>query len=310
LYLTSEKANINNGFEKHINERENLRKKLIGLKENYIFLTLLNESSNISSNDENYENNWIDITYKKLTEILNNQVELIENDHGVILNNYLKTIQNLTNALTSIETDKEVIKWMFENGSLTHKKRLELELSDLLSYPNKTCQFLSESGLIRFAQKYYYKVVCDIVNESSNELNLEVNTGYGSSDINGGGLIQIDFPKFNFNANGRSYKIGYQIQGVTEKINLADGDYHNCKENEVELFKLLIDVKQKFDKLKLNINFKKRNPGVSKPYHSISNTLDNEMLNCKPSELAKYIIDNINNYQSHLDEFFNLISQN
>jgi hypothetical protein len=183
---------------------------------------------------------------------------------------------------------------MFDNGSLTQKKRFELDLSNSLSYPNKTCQFISESGLVRFAQKYYYKVVCDIINKSTNELNLEVNTGYGSSDNNGGGLIQIDFPKFNFSANGRRYKIGYQIQGGTEKINLADDDYHNAKENEVKLFQMLTGVEEKFDKLKLNINFKRRNPGVTKPYHSISNTLNKEILDYKPSELANYIIEKVN----------------
>ena len=126
--------------------------------------------------------------------------------------------------------------------------------------------------------------------------------------MNGGGLIQIDFPKLNFKANGRKYKIGYQLQGCSEKINLADSDYHNSTIKEVELFNLLIDVKPKLDKLKRNINFQKRNPGISKPYHGISNKLDNQFLNYKPTELAEYIIDKINRLQNPLKDFFYSIS--
>jgi hypothetical protein len=308
LYLTSENGNNINGFDSFSYEREKLRDKLNGLKENYIFLTLLNENSRFSAGGKYHENSWTDVSYKKFTELLNNQVNLIENDHGVILNNYLRTIRNLTNALTSIEKDIEVIRWIFENGSFTQKKRFELELSSELSYPNETCKFISESGLVRFAQKYYYKVVCDIIEKSSDELNLEVNLLYGSSEMSGAGLIHIDFPQLSFKANGRKYKIGYQLQGKSEKINLADADYQNSGEKEVELFNRLIDVRPKLDELKRNLNFEKRNPGRSKPYHGISNKLDDEILSYKPTEVAEHIIDTINNSQNYLEDFFISIS--
>lgn len=308
LFLTSEKPSEVSAFKVLKNERDALRKKLSGLNENYIFLSLLNEKSYNGSNNENSSDKWKDVSYKSFVELLDNQIGILNNDHGIIIKSYLETIRNLNSALASIESDKEVIRWIFNNGSLTQKMRFEFELSDSVGYPNKTCQYISESGLVRFAQKYYYKVVCDLV-QSSNKLNLEVNATYGSSNKNGGGLIQIDFPEFNFIANGRKYKLGYQVQGKTEKINLADTSYHDAKAKEVELFKMLTGVEEHLDKLKANIKFQRRNPGVSKPYHSISNTLNKETLFCKPSELAEYIIEKINYHKSNLEIFFNTISK-
>lgn len=70
----------------------------------------------------------------------------------------------------------------------------------------------------------------------------------------------------------------------------------------------MLYTEEKFDKLKLNINNKRRSLRITKPYNSISNTLDKEILDNKPSELAKYIIEKVNYCQSHLKEFFTSVS--
>ena len=72
----------------------------------------------------------------------------------------------------------------------------------------------------------------------------------------------------------------------------------------------MLALEYKLDKLKQNINFQRRTPGKSKPYHSISNTLKPEFLKYKPFELAEYIIHKVNSCQKQLEEFFNSITEN
>jgi hypothetical protein len=287
-----------NKYERIISEINGFNSKLY--KPKFIYLTLFGESAN--------NRNWKDLNYSKLYDIIvsNSSKHSDSSEFDVqeqyILKSYLKTINQLTSALDWIENDYQVREWVFQNGDFAKSNVYNYNFSD----KNSRIKYLAETGLVRFIQKYYYKKVIDYLDS---QLPMNAAFYYESSSRNGGGLIQITFEDLAFTIDQEKYNIGYQIQGDSEKYNVANVKYASSGETELNKMKQIVNLKTELEGLKNTFKFTRRNPGQSKPYASISNKLNVDLIYCSPKELADYIIEVTSNRYNNLVEFKNRISQ-
>ena len=295
---STQHSNQLNKYENIISEINEFNSKLY--KPKFIYLTLFGESAK--------NGNWKELSYSKLHDvIISNLSEFtispeIDIQEHYILKSYLNTINQLTSALDWIENDSQVRKWVFQNGDFAK--------SNIFNYDfvgkSSRIRYLAENGLVRFIQKYYYKKVIDYLNNQLQLIN--VSFFYESSSRNGGGLIQITFNELAFTIDGEQYNIGYQIQGDSEKYNVANVKYVSSGKTELNKMKQIVNLTAELDELKRILRFSKRNPGQSKPYASISNKLDENLVYCTPKELADYIAKVTKNRYNSLVEFKNRIS--
>jgi len=287
-----------NKYEKIIAEINEFTTK--EYKPKFIYLTLFGEPAN--------NTNWKELNYLKLYDIIDSNLNEYFDSSNIdiheqyILKSYLKTINQLTSALDWIENDLEVREWVFKNGDFAKSNVYNYDFSGK-SYKVK---YLAETGLVRFIQKYYYKKVIDYLD---GQLPMNAAFYYESSSRNGGGLIQITFEELSFTIDEEKYNIGYQIQGDSEKYNISNVKYNSSGEVELNKMKQIANLITDLERLKNEFKFTRRNPGQSKPYISISNKLDQNLIYCSPKELADYIIKVTKYRYNKLVEFKNRITQ-
>jgi hypothetical protein len=258
------------------------------LKENrrrfYIYLTLFEENSS--------QKNYIDHNYGTMHLKINELLKKPDNPSRdyFILKDYLKTIDQLTRSINFIENSKDIRKWVFENPKTRKDNQtiIDNSISDEIKY-------IISNGLVRQMQKYYFKKVKD-------NLSLDLkffNINYGSSANNGEGLIQIDFLKYKYKHNRTDFQIGYQIQGSVVKINTASKDYNNSKPEDMHP-----QIKAHMEDLKNSVQFRSRNPPITKAYYSISKFLPNKIYEYSPKELAEYIETEIKGIEANIEQLW------
>lgn len=263
----------------------------------FIYLTLIGELSD--------KNNWQTCSYSEIYKTINetisgnNDLNELDLEELCILKSYLNTINQLTSALSWMETDYEVREWVFQNGNFAK--------SDFYNYDftNKSekIKYIAETGLVGFMQTYYYKKVADILTDSKNALFVDVGIKYENSKKNGAGLVQLFFKDLDFKVEYDVYRIGYQIQGDTEKYTISTVTYELGGELELHKLDQIFQLIRKLERALNKFVFSRINPEKSKAYASVSRKLDSKLNYCSPEELADYIKLITEERYPHLIEF-------
>ncbi|MBM3425131.1 MAG: hypothetical protein FJY06_06485 [Bacteroidetes bacterium] len=235
----------------------------------YVYLTLYEEQAS--------DKRYIDFNYNsmffEIDSVLDKKQQL--NRDYFILNDYLKTINQLATSINWVLTNSAVRKWVFENTKF--KKENQTDDTDLLSDEIK---YVISNGLVRQMQKFYFKKVKDCLTLDLNYFKVT----FGSSSNNGEGLIQIDFLNLDYNHAGVDFQIGYQIQGSVVKINTSSKNYENSESGELHH-----QIRAHFEHLKKSVGFKRRNPPETKAYYSVSKPLPKNIYDYSAKDLALYI---------------------
>lgn len=194
----------------------------------YMYLTLTKEVP--------VSTKWENITYSSFydisNKILNLKPEKSTKDF-LILTEYLKSINNLTLALDFIVDKPDVRKWVFEHGDYSKKQIFE---DEKFSTYNPEIQYIAETGLVRFMQKYYYTRVCGLFGGVNKEINwngINIKCIAASSASNGSGLIQIFFQDTEFSHGNNKFIFGCQVGGNTVKLNCLSTNYADSNYNEL-----------------------------------------------------------------------------
>jgi hypothetical protein len=282
--------NLNLEEKKHFQDTKRLNQK--NKKVFYCYLTLTKEKPESSI--------WDNKTYSDLYKILDKFIKPDESAKDtLIVNEYLKSIKNLTNALDYMVNDEDVRKWVFEHGDYTKQKVYEDE--HFKNYSPKI-KYIASTGLVRFMQKYYYTKFCEIFGDLNSIINwngINLRCKVGSSASNGSGLAQIYFPDSTFKFGTHEFVFGYQISGNTIKFNCAAIDYQKSNYNQLppgieDKFKDTLDNLKNnpscFSKLQRKVNDSAKEKG--KAYISLTknyNKKAKKLIEMTPRELFQFI---------------------
>jgi hypothetical protein len=197
-----------------------------GMKHKFFFLSLINPPKK--------EEKWTSITYGDLLSVLK-ELHLRSNTNGVILKEYVCTLQNFDDVLNSFLKDPESFPNVFEDGW----KSKAVKLKDSIIEGKQ--EFVRNNQLETIFQKLYYQKIAD-------NLKLE---DYYVDETRGKAILGINYYQ-KLDIKGKKINIGFDFQNGTFKIYCAASDYKKSIPEDVpkEIVEILQDKDGKLPKYK------------------------------------------------------------
>jgi hypothetical protein len=228
----------------HSQQLENYEKTIKSLypdlEHKFYFLSLINERSKSKI--------WKSITYSKLLNTLK-EVEINNNGNGVIIQEYIRTIENFDLVLNSFLRCPEKFPNVFKDGY----KSKSVKLNESIIEGEQ--EFIRNNQLETIFQKLYYQKVAE-------KLELQ---NYYIDETRGNAILGINY-KQALEIKGKKINIGFDFQGGTFKIYCAAAEYKTSKPSDVPIE--IVEILQK-NGLKLK-NYRFNKPR-SKGHFSITN---------------------------------------
>lgn len=210
------------------------------------FLTLIK--------DEPQDQDWNPISFEKLTDLLAGISWNDNKDEVVIIKEYIHTLRNLTDVYKKFITNHKDFKNVFTDGN---KKKYEKN-----QYKDEFQDYIRKNQLETIFQKAFLK---DILKSSKIQYN-------GIGETRGTALFQTYI--CDVKAGETTFRLGFQFQGKTLKINLAHEKYSESKPEQIEeyLINIFINNFYQVD------GYGKLNKPRNKAYISVSRPLKERMV--------------------------------
>ncbi len=240
------------------------------------FLTLIK--------DEPQNQEWKPISFEKLRDSLNSIQWPKDKNETIFIQEYIQTLDNLVNVFNQFVSNHKDFENVFTDG---YKKKYEKQ-----PYSNDSKDYIRRNQLETIFQIAFLKILAKEAGISYDEI----------GETRGTALIQIYFKEIII--LGETFRLGFQFQGKTLKINLAHKNYADSKPEQMG--ELLINT---FKKIFLNQNgYENFNKPRSKAYISVSKNISNEIYKMDKSDLIKLLKDEIDEITIKSQEFENEIN--
>jgi len=242
----------------------------------YGFLTLVK--------DEAMNPKWIPISFEKLKDSLEKLTWNDSQKETVFIKEYIQTLGNLTEVYNGFIDNHRNYANVFTDGS---KKKYEKE-----SYENDLQDYIRRNQLETIFQKAFLKAVLKNAKIEYIEI----------GETRGTALFQTHISEINI--AGEIFRLGFQFQGKTMKINLVHKNYADSKPEQVG---------EKLMKIFKNVFYQKNNYNTlnkprKKAYVSVSKILTNEIFDIDKSALIELFQKEIKYSNVKAKEFENLIN--
>ena len=231
------------------------------------------------TNEEPRNKKWILISFEKLRDLLRTINWPDDRKETIFIQEYIQTLDNLVHVFNQFVSNHKDFDHVFTDG---HKKKYEKQ-----PFANESKEYIRKNQLETIFQKAFLKIIANEAGISYDEI----------GETRGTAFIQIYLGEIN--NSGEVFRIGFQFQGKTFKINLAHKDYENSKPEQITEF--LLNV---FKNVFMHQNgYEKFNKPRSKAYISVSKTLSNEIVKMEKSELIILLREEIENLKIMSQEF-------
>lgn len=240
------------------------------------FLTLIN--------DEPQNQEWKPISFEKLRDSLNSIQWPADKNETIFIKEYVQTLDNLVNVFNQFVSNHKDFENVFTDG---YKKKYEKN-----PYQNESKDYIRKNQLETIFQKAFLKIIAGEAKIDYDEI----------GETRGTALIQIYFQEIN--VLDETFRLGFQFQGKTLKINLAHKNYADSKPDQMG--ELLINT---FKNYFFNQNgYESFNKPRSKAYISVSKTISNEIYKMDKSDLIELLKNEINSISEKSQIFENEIN--
>lgn len=248
----------------------------------YIFLTLIGEYTD--------DNNWKRISYSDIYEQLKSLKLKPNNNHSVIVNEYLIFLQQLVYVVDDFKKAPHNYDMVFLDG----KRKKENKINDYYG-GNANKKFIATNQLETILQKCFLGSLVDKLKSPEAVI----------SDTRGDALV--DFPiKRQIEFEGKNYTTIIQLQQDTIKFAFAihGSDYNKSKKDWID------NVIDKMDKLRIenNCGYKKLNKPKSKAYVSLSKKISGHYWHKNLNDLAIYVKIEIENGKLLTEQLIKLLN--
>lgn len=247
------------------------------------FLTLVDD---IPSSKE-----WSPIAYSKLLVSLKQLTSSLKGKEALFAKEYIDTIHNLVFVFSEFSNNPLEFHTVFQDGNKS-KHRKDTKYENLLQ------DYIRINQLETIFQKAFFKSIASNIKVPNSQI--EINGDY-VSETRGNALIQIDIAEFQYNS--KIFRIGFQLQGSTFKINMAHENYPKSKANVIDI-NLLNEFRNSFHLVRLKGRF--NNP-KKKSYTSSSWQIDKQVYEIPSSQTAILINTQIDFIVKTLPGFYNTL---
>ena len=279
---SSERPNQTAEYEKVANDL-NSKKKLY-----FCYLTLISDKAQSDS--------WINASYKQLLNLLKANLK-VDNflKEKIFIDEYINTLENLSEAYKDFSKNHTLYKNVFTDGSVKKcdKNKCSVGYNDYQKY---ICQNQLETI---FQRAFLIKLLLQInIAELLNDIDghrIEI------SETRGVALIQLYHKSILY--EGNIYRVGFQFQGNSIKINFADEKYHQSKSNQIDQY--ILDKFENHFSWNNSVpkNKGRKNKGRKKAYISMSKRLPKNIWEYQLHELSEIIKKEIKLFTKKADEF-------
>jgi hypothetical protein len=258
-FLIENKLKSSEHSQQTIRLVDSIPKQFVDLNktQHFVFLTLIK--------DEPLNSEWIPVSFEKLRD------SLIEIDwdankkETIFIKEYIQTLDNLVKVFNQFVSDHKAFKNVFTDG---YKKKFEKN-----SYVDESHDYIRKNQLETIFQKAFLKIIANEAEINPDEI----------SETRGTALMQVHFGEVsNF---GKSFRLGFQFQGKTMKINLAHEDYADSKTDQIDAL-LTNKFKEIFYK---QGGYNRFNKPRSKAYISVSKQVSDEIYEIDKNTLINLI---------------------
>ena len=268
---SSEHSNQTILYEEIFESNHEYKNKL----KHYGFLSLTNEMPQ--------NQNWILISYELLFEKLNSVKWNDKNRNFIFVNEYLNTLSNLVKVYNEFCINHKIFSNVFLDGS---KKK-----EDKTPFSDESKDYIRKNQLETIFQKLFLHKIA----HKAKIKDYKVNETRGVASLQ----KDLDF----FLVNGVEFKVGFQFQGKTLKINYSAVNYKNSNLRDLHE-KIIIE----FEAVYKDEKYKRLNKGRKKAYISVSRKLERELYQYNIKELSKIMKDEIEYIKSKIELFKKRIS--
>lgn len=229
--------------------------------------------------DEPQNQEWIPISFEKLRDSLNKLDWKKEHKETTFISEYVQTLDNLTTVYNEFIGNHRGFANVFTDGS---KKKFEKK-----KYENELQDYIRRNQLETIFQKAFLKTILKNAKIEYIEI----------GETRGTALFQTHISEIN--VSGEIFRLGFQFQGKTMKINLVHKNYADSKPEQVgerlmEIFQNVYYQQNDYE------NFNKPR---KKAYVSVSKTLKNEIFNVDKSTLVGLLQNEIQYSKNKVNEF-------
>lgn len=209
-----------NQLEKY---KKSIKNKYGEINSHFFFLTLIDENS--------FDKEWKNISYNKLLSSLL-KLEIKENTDGLILIEYIKTLENFTKIIKDFLENPAEYNNVFVDGSKTkHQKKKEVK--------SEKQKFISDNQLETIFQKMYFKKVADILDLKD----------YYIVETHGNAILGVPI-KTNIILNEKPFNFGFDYQNGTFKTMCISSNYENSNSKDIPL-----EIPELFERIKNNVKY-------------------------------------------------------
>jgi len=199
----------------HSNQLEKYIKLLADKKPNKniccYFLTLFEEKASTDG--------WTNINYINVLAILQGfEDEISKEFHGLILKDYIQTIENLTSVIVHFISHPEKYEHVFMEGSNTKSQKRKLE-----PLSNSNQDFIRKHQLETALQKYYFNKVRSYLDKPEE---------YYIVETRGNGILGRHTHR-EIKINRNKFHLGMDFQNGTFKIMLIAVEYNSSSPNQI-----------------------------------------------------------------------------
>ena len=141
-----------------------------GENAHFLLLTLIDETPKVS--------NWKNKKYSDLCAILRNQSRVGQNAaHCAIIDEYIKTIEQLSNLVNDFIANPQDYPNVFTDASLKKSEKRGI------TYQEPALQYISDNNLETLLQKLYFTKVKELIKQDEKSKLIEIGETHGNAEI-------------------------------------------------------------------------------------------------------------------------------
>lgn len=223
------------------------------------------------TNEEPKNKEWIPISFEKVRDLLRSIQWPGDRKETVFIQEYIYTLDNLVQVFNQFVSNHKDFNHVFTDG---HKKKFEKQ-----PFADESKEYIRKNQLETTFQKAFLKIIAREGHINYDEI----------GETRGTAFLQINLGEIN--NLGEAFRLGFQFQGRTLKINLAHKNYENSKPEQITEF-----LMNAFKNVFLHYNgYEKFNKPRSKAYISVSKTAPKDITELEKYELIIMLRDEIEN---------------
>jgi hypothetical protein len=230
-------------------------------------------------NDEPQNQEWKPISFEKLRDCLKSIQWPADKKETIFIKEYVQTLDNLVNLFNEFVSNYKDFENVFTDG---YKRKYEKD-----PFQNESKDYIRKNQLETIFQKAFLKIIAREAEINYDEIR----------ETRGTALIQIYFREIN--VLGETFRLGFQFQGKTLKINLAHKDYADSEPGQMGE-KLINTFRNSFFKQN---GYESFNKPRSKAYISVSKTRSTEIYKMDKSDLIDLLKGEINSIRVKAQKF-------